>query len=141
LRTDALGGPVFAAVSLTNQGPVEGEKGWVKWTGTGRIIYSQEGNWAIRLTLNGGRQVASDAIMHIASEDVTVGSRTNALLISLTVAFFIPAILEFREKDQAQSTTKDQDESDDHNDKTKQHEGTIPKKSLKVSPPVRAGHE
>lgn len=86
-RTDSQGFPKDANFTLKNQ------DNW--WTNDQWVIYNQGGSYNANMTINGIHFIETGPIF-ISSEDVTVASQTNQLLVSLTFAIIGFSALELR---------------------------------------------
>lgn len=87
LAYDSRGFPEFAHIPLSKQGD--------KWTGEGKVMYYAGDVWGGDLRIDGDPQRLPNSI-HIGSAEITTSAQTNALFISLTLAFGIFAVLELR---------------------------------------------
>lgn len=103
IQTNALGFPIVMAMALQPQG----QNKWV--SGDFRVIYFKPGDYSANITLVGATKVNPGTslimqgptldVIHISGEDVTVAAKTNALLLSLSLAFLAFSCLELRVED------------------------------------------
>ena len=113
--TNALGFPTHPTLSMKKVSEVE-------WWGQLKVIYYQEGSYGADLILQG--PLKSNPLLvivntghlpfaiHVSSEDVTVTAKTNALLLSLSLAFLAFSCLELRVEENRSSCNSTQSDND-----------------------------
>jgi hypothetical protein len=101
---DERGFPQFVNITLTRQ---ETKNDIEKWTGSQEVIYYQGGiDWGFEIILDNTAKLPFPNSVHIGTEDVTVVSRTNAVVTSLTLAILAFSCLELRSEEKQEAPKK-----------------------------------
>lgn len=102
---DSRGFPQFVNITVTRQ---ETKNDAEKWTaGPQDIIYYQGGTeWGFEIILDNHLKLPFPNSVHIGTEDLTVVSRTNAVVTSLTLAILAFSCLELRSEEKQESPKK-----------------------------------
>lgn len=86
-----------------------------EWTTFGKIpiVYNQEGTYYMQISIDNYTAVSS-SFLTISPETVTVSARTNSLLVSLTWAILLFAVLELRVEENGCKCKNCQQQSNQH---------------------------